>query len=102
MRQDETKAAGEPASIFNGRLIDGTLPTSICDDGELEFYASEMGLLSKAKLAAKRAAVKGVPRSIRALPLGELGAAARKPILVSRSKEIRSLGKRDERKGNRK
>jgi hypothetical protein len=101
VRQDETKAAGEPASIFHGHAIDGTLPTSTCDDGELELYASEMGVLSKAKLAAKRLALKGV-KSIRELPLGEAEAAARKPILVSRTKEIRSPGKRDERRGNRK
>ena len=81
-------------------LIDGT--TSICDDGELEFHASEMGLLSKAKLAAKRAALNGIPKSICELPLGEVGAAGRKPILVSRTKETRSQRKRDERKGNRK
>ena len=92
---------------FNSRplfvhTIDNTCPTSTCDDGELELYASEMGVLSKAKLAAKRLALKGVPKSIRELPLGEAEAAARKPILVSRTKEIRSPGKRDERRGNRK
>lgn len=102
MRQDETKAAGEPASIFRVQTIDGTPPTSICDDGELEFHASEMSLLSKAKLAAKRVALKGVAKSIPELPLGEVGAAARKPILVTRTKEIRSTGKGDERKDNRK
>jgi len=98
----ETFAAGEPTSIFHGQTIGGTLPTSICDDGELEFHASEMGLLSKAKLAAKRAALNGIPKSICELPLGEVGAAGRKPILVSRTKETRSQRKRDERKGNRK
>ena len=84
------------------QTIDSNLPTSTCDDGELELYASEMGVLSKAKLAAKRLALKGVPKSIRELPLGEAEAAARKPILVSRTKEIRSPGKRDGRRGNRK
>ena len=82
--------------------IAGTLSTSTCDDGDLDFHASEMGVLSKAKLAAKRVALKGVPNSICELPLGKVGPAARKPILESRSKEIRSPGKRDERKGNRK
>ena len=57
-------------------LIDGT--TSICDDGESESHTSKMRVLSKANLAAKRAAVKGVPKSTCDLPLGEV--AARKPI----------------------
>jgi hypothetical protein len=82
--------------------IAGTLSTSTCDDGDLDFHASEMGVLSKAKLAAKRVALKGVPNSIRDTPLGEVEAAARKPILVSRAKKIHSLGRRDENKGNRK
>ena len=84
------------------QTIDGTLSTSTCDDGELDYHVSEMGVLSKAKLAAKRVALKGVRKSIRDTPLGEAEAAARKPILNSRAKKIRSLKRRDERKGNRK
>lgn len=59
-----------------------------------------MRVFSKAKLAAKRAAVKGVPKSTCDLPLGEGEAVSRKPILVSRTKEIRSPEKREERKSN--
>ncbi|GAB7331129.1 hypothetical protein MBLNU13_g02610t1 [Cladosporium sp. NU13] len=61
-----------------------------------------MGVLSKSKLAAKRAALKGVPKSMRDHPLSEIEAAIQKPILVSRIKEIRSLhgNERDERTDN--
>ena len=69
--------------------------TSTCDDGEPEFHTSEMRVLSKAKLAAKRAAVKGVPKSTRDISLGEVEAAARKHILVSKTLSQRE---RDERK----
>jgi hypothetical protein len=49
-------------------------------------------MLSKAKLAAKQAALKGVPKSTRDLSLGKVAAAAQKPILISRT---RSPGERN-------
>lgn len=78
------------------QTIDSNLPTSTCDDGELESHTSEMGMLSKAKLAAKQAALKGVPKSTRDLSLGKVAAAARKPILVSRTRS--RAGERNKKK----
>jgi hypothetical protein len=54
-----------------------------------------MRVLSKAKLAAKRAAVKGIPKSARDISLGQVEPAARKPILVSKT---RSQGERDDKR----
>jgi hypothetical protein len=77
--------------------IDGTLSSPTCNDGELEIYTSKMGAFNKAKLAAKRAAVKGLPKSICDLSLDRLGAAASKPTYMSRT---RGRGKHQEGSSN--
>lgn len=47
-----------------------------------------MGMLSKAKLAAKRAALKKLPKSIRDLSLDSVEAAAPKPKLAPRFRAL--------------
>jgi len=86
-----------PTSDIFVWAIDGTLSSPTCNDGELEAYTPKMGAFNKAKLAAKRAAVKGLPKSIRDLSLDRVGAAASKPIYMSRT---RGHGKHQEGSSN--
>jgi hypothetical protein len=91
-RLDDVTLPRESQPLSSHRHIfpatDGTPLQLTCNDGEPEPYTPEMGALNKAKLAAKRAAIKGLPTSTRDLSLVRVGTAASRPGHLSRTRGL--------------